>query len=108
MKTIIITLITLLLFSCSKSETEYQPVNLPDWGVVTNPTYNIHVKPILDARCVSCHTNLSTYQGAFNSGNGNLVCKIDSSCDNNNTHSSILTPYYKDILITWINQGMPN
>ncbi len=60
-------------------------------GVVTNPTYVKNVKPIMDAKCVSCHSqggqgsypDLDTYQNVVDAQNGNnsskLLCSLLSS-----------------------------
>lgn len=60
-------------------------------GVVTNPTYTKNIKPIIDAKCVNCHSqsgegifpNLDTYQSVVNAQNGvvssKLFCSISSS-----------------------------
>lgn len=60
-------------------------------GVVVNPTYTKNIKPIMDAKCVNCHSqsgegifpNLDTYQSVVNAQNGvvssKLFCSISSS-----------------------------
>ncbi len=40
---------------------------------VQAPTYNRDVKPILDGKCVGCHSNLSSYSGVVN-GVGSGSC----------------------------------
>ena len=60
-------------------------------GVVVNPTYTKNIKPIMDAKCVNCHSqsgegifpDLDTYQNVVNAQNGivssKLFCSISSS-----------------------------
>ncbi|MEC4049451.1 hypothetical protein OX284_008415 [Flavobacterium sp. SUN046] len=60
-------------------------------GVVTNPTYVKNIKPIMDAKCVSCHSqsgnadypDLDTYQNVVDAQNGTnsskLLCSLTSS-----------------------------
>jgi|LauGreDrversion4_2_1035121.scaffolds.fasta_scaffold01833_6 hypothetical protein len=60
-------------------------------GIVANPTYTKNIKPILDAKCVNCHSqsgegifpDLDTYQSVVNAQNGivssKLFCSISSS-----------------------------
>lgn len=60
-------------------------------GIVANPTYIINIKPIMDAKCVNCHSqsgegyfpDLDTYQSVVNAQNGvessKLLCSIQSN-----------------------------
>lgn len=59
-------------------------------GIVSNPTYTKNVKPIMDAKCVNCHSqggqgnypDLDTYQNVVDAQNGNnsskLLCSIQA------------------------------
>ncbi len=59
-------------------------------GIVSNPTYTKNVKPIMDAKCVGCHSqagqgnypDLDTYQNVVDSQNGTnsskLLCSIQA------------------------------
>lgn len=51
-------------------------------GIVTNPSYNKNVKPIMTNNCTGCHNgvdefSLLTYEEVKdNTQNGNLLCRI--------------------------------
>lgn len=62
-------------------------------GIVTNPTYVKNIKPIMDSKCVNCHSqngqgnfpDLDTYQSVVDAQNGTnsdkLLCSLlSSSC----------------------------
>ena len=44
------------LFIVSCESTTVQDVS----SVVTNPTYNAHIKPVMTSKCTSCHSSNGT------------------------------------------------
>ena len=103
-------------------------------GIVTNPTYTANVKPILDAKCVTCHSqngqgnfpNLDTYQNVVdyqtdNNVNGNgyssggqgapsLLCSIQSSPCTSDRMPKSDAPLSSSTITTiqnWINNNYP-
>jgi uncharacterized membrane protein len=54
-----------------------------------SPTYNKDVKPILDSRCVGCHSQLSSYNGVVN-GVGTGSCSGRNYVVKGNPDSSLI------------------
>ena len=91
-------------------------------GVVTNPTYVKNVKPIIDAKCVNCHSqggqqnypDLDTYQNVVDAQNGTnsnkLLCSIlASSCTSDRMPKSDapLSSGSITTITNWINNNYP-
>ena len=101
-------------------------------GIVTNPTYTNNVKPILDAKCVNCHSqggqqnfpDLDTYQnvvdyqndhganGYSNGGQGtpSLLCSIQSSSCTSDRMPKSDAPLSSATITTitnWVNNNYP-
>jgi cytochrome c553 len=91
-------------------------------GVVTNPTYVKNIKPIMDAKCVSCHSqsgqgnfpDLDTYSAVKSAQDGTnsdkLLCSILSgSCTSDRMPKSD-APLSNGSITTitnWINNNYP-
>jgi len=91
-------------------------------GVVTNPTYVKNVKPIMDAKCVSCHSqsgqgnfpDLDTYDAVKSAQDGTnddkLLCSIlSNSCTSDRMPKSD-APLSNGSITTitnWINNNYP-
>tara|TARA_R100000789_G_scaffold93216_1_gene92244 strand:- start:427 stop:783 length:357 start_codon:yes stop_codon:yes gene_type:complete len=73
----LILLISVFFTSCLTNVEESIIDELPDEDPCATITYNVHVKPIIDANCVQCHgtggnfPNLTTYNGT--SANAGIV-----------------------------------
>jgi len=91
-------------------------------GVVTNPTYVKNVKPIIDSKCVSCHSqggqgnypDLDTYQNVVDAQNGTnsnkLLCSILSSSCTSDRMTKSDAPLSSGSITTitnWINKNYP-
>ncbi|RAR75633.1 hypothetical protein [Flavobacterium aciduliphilum] len=111
---IITTLVGIVFFVSCDSRTQQE------LEIVKDPTYVKNIKPIMDAKCVSCHSggnqfpDLDTYaavKGAQDGTNSNqLLCSLMSSpCTSNRMpkgdaplSSSTITT-----ISTWINNNYP-
>jgi hypothetical protein len=92
------------LFLVSCESTTIQDVS----GVVTNPTYNANIKPVMTSKCTSCHSNgnqypnLETYAEVKDATqNGNLLCRLDATCGNIMPQSGRLPQATIDMINTW-------
>jgi mono/diheme cytochrome c family protein len=101
------------LFSCqSNTYDDISPKN------VTNPTYAKNIKPIFDANCVSCHSQLGTGQypnlevySEVKDGceNGNVICRIDQTCGGDVMPPAGRMPQKTiDLIKLWKSQGYAN
>jgi hypothetical protein len=81
----IATFIVLLVFTSCESNTYSE---IEGNKVITNPTYQKDIKPIIDATCISCHNNgtgiggfsLLTYEEVKDSSeSGSLIFRIESA-----------------------------
>jgi len=74
-KIVLLAISGLFLVSCESST--IQDVSV----VVKDPTYVANVKEVIDLKCVSCHSYLSTYSGVMNAAKtGDLLCSLDATC----------------------------
>jgi len=95
-----------LIISCDTTTIqEIQPV-------VTNPTYNANIKPIMTAKCTSCHsangehpalTNYDQVKDAIE--NGSVLCKIEGDCGSVMPPSGKMLQVFIDMVNNWKNQG---
>ena len=95
-----------LIISCdSTTIQEIQPV-------VTNPTYNTDIKPLMTSKCTSCHsangenpalTNYAEVKDAIE--NGSVLCKIQNNCGDVMPPSGKMSQGLIDMVINWKNQG---
>ncbi|MGV9003643.1 c-type cytochrome [Flavobacterium sp.] len=106
-KIIIVALMAIVVFSCdSNTLQEIQPI-------VANPTFNANVKPIFDAKCVSCHTAsgnesppLADYAQVKDAiENGDVICRIENGCGSIMPPSGKMSQALIDIVNNWKNQG---
>ena len=89
-------------------------------GIVTNPTYTKNIKPIMDSKCVNCHSqngqgnfpDLDTYQNVVDAQNGTnsdkLLCSIQAgSCTSDRMPKSDapLSNGSINTIKNWIEQG---
>ena len=95
-----------LIISCDTTTIqEIQPV-------VTNPTYNENIKPLMTAKCTSCHsanrenpalTNYSQVKDAIE--NGSVLCKIQNDCGDVMPPSGKMPQVFIDMVNNWKTQG---
>lgn len=96
-----------LIISCDTTTIqEIQPV-------VTNPTYNVNIKPLMTAKCTSCHNSsgsqspaLGTYDQVKDAiENGSVLCKIEDQCGSVMPPSGKMPQVFIDMVNNWKNQG---
>ena len=103
---ILVAFIGVLTASCdSTTVQEIQPI-------VTNPTYNANIKPIMSAKCVSCHSStgqnpaLSNYAEVMDAiENGSVQCRIQNECGAIMPPSGKLPQVLIDMVNNWKIQG---
>jgi hypothetical protein len=106
---ILILLMSVLVFvSCDSSAT--QDIS----AVVENPTYNENIAPIMQSKCVSCHSggdqspNLETYNEVKEATlNGTVICRIEDSCGEVMPPSGILPSAKIAMINNWVTDGCP-
>lgn len=91
-------------------------------GIVTNPTYTKNVKPIMDAKCVNCHSqtgqgnwpDLDTYDAVKSAQDGSndnkLLCSIQSNTCTSDRMPKSDAPLSNGSITTianWIANGYP-
>ncbi len=91
-------------------------------GIVINPTYTKNIKPIMDAKCVNCHSqsgqgyfpDLDTYENVVASQNGvnssKLLCSIESNTCTTPRMPKGDAPLSNGTITTiknWIDNGYP-
>ena len=81
-------------------------------SVVTNPTYNTDIKPLMTTKCTSCHSAngenpaLTNYAEVKNATqNGRLLCRIKGNCDEVMPPSGRLPQPIIDMVDLWKSQG---
>ena len=88
-----------------------------DISVVTNPTYNANIGPIVKASCSGCHsggqqlhdfTNYAQVKEGLQ--NGNILCRIDQSqsCGSVMPQSGAMPQTTIKMFLLWQSQGYPN
>ena len=95
-----------LIISCDSSTIqEIQPV-------VTNPTYNANIKPLMTAKCTSCHSSngenpaLTNYAEVIDAvENGGVQCRIQNECGSIMPPSGKLPQVFIDMVNNWKEQG---
>lgn len=107
---LIISLVTFLYSSCTFEKSTPLPV-----GCTTTMFYQTDIKPIIDAKCVSCHTTGAS-QGDFTTY-GVVKAKVDNGTFKNRVFtlkdmppggSTQLTEEELGKLKCWVDQGAPN
>lgn len=80
--------------------------------VVTNPTYNANIKPLMTAKCISCHATNGQYPALTNYAevvdaieNGTVQCRIQNSCGEIMPPSGKLPQSLIDMVNNWKLQG---
>jgi hypothetical protein len=108
LKLVLFAIGSLLVVSCES--TTIQDIS----GVVTNPTYNVHVKPVMTSKCTGCHAaggqfpNLASYSAVKNATqNGTLLCRLDASCGNIMPQSGSLPQATITMINTWATNNFP-
>lgn len=111
MKKLIITIsfslfVVLSLVSCdSKTVQELSPE-------VTNPTYTVNIKPVMEAKCVSCHgtqyPTLDNYADVKDAAlNGELVCRVQGTCNNVMPPGAPLSSATTTMIAKWVTNNCP-
>lgn len=86
-------------------------------GEVTNPTYSVNVKPIVENNCLSCHNaasgqfpTMETYAQVRNAAeNGDLICRIDNqSCGTVMPQTGRMPQSTINTIKNWATNGYPN
>ena len=102
LKIVLLAMIGLFVVSCES--TTVQDVST----VVTNPTYDAHIKPVMISKCTSCHSggnqnpNLTTYTEVKTATEtGNLLCRLDATCGNIMPQSGRLPQATIDMINKW-------
>lgn len=106
-------LFTLLITAC----TSEKAVPLPA-GCNTTIYFETDIKPFIDSKCVTCHSNVPSYMngGDFSSfsllkekvDDGTLMDRVFNKKDMAPTGYDQLTEAEKAMLRCWIEQGAPN
>ncbi len=103
--------LTALFFISCESAT-YQEVSV----ATTDPTYNAHIKPVIENNCVSCHNPdygqepyLLTYEAVKDETlNGDLLCRIDDqSCGSVMPTTGRMPQAKIDLIRYWKEDGCP-
>lgn len=111
-KRIVFLIISIGLFFASCESNAYG-----DISVVTNPTYNANIGPIIAATCAGCHSGNSQYPNLENynqvkeaAENGNLLCRIDQSesCGSVMPQSGAMPQSTINMFKLWASQGYNN
>jgi hypothetical protein len=99
LKIIIVLVITSLIgFSCESST--YEEIS----GEVANPTYTVHVQPIIQNNCLSCHSQVRNA-----AEEGNMICRIDDqSCGSVMPQSGRMPQTTINTIKNWATNGFPN
>jgi len=95
-----------LIISCDTTTIqEIQPV-------VANPTYNTNIKPLMTAKCTSCHSTNGQYPALANydqvvdaTENGSLLCKIEDQCGEVMPPNGKMLQVFIDMINNWKTQG---
>ena len=111
---ILVLIVGIVLFISCDSRTQQQ------LEVVSNPTYVKNIKPIMDAKCTSCHSggnqfpDLNSYVAVKSSSDGTnsdkLLCSVlESSCtlDRMPKSAAPLTNGTINTIKNWIDNGYP-
>jgi uncharacterized membrane protein len=116
-KLIIVLMLGVALFISCDSRTQ-QDLE----GIVTNPTYTKNIKPIMDSKCVNCHSqngqgnypDLDTYNAVKSAQDGTvddkLLCSILSSTCTSDRMPKSDAPLSNGTINTiknWIDNGYP-
>ncbi len=111
-------LLTLVVFVMSCESTTYDKISQTDKPVVTNPTYQKNIKPIMTSNCTSCHAtgtgfpNLDNFTDVkLNCDTGNVLCRIDNptACSGAIMPTSGRLPQATiDLIKLWKTQGFVN
>lgn len=110
---IFLSFVVLTIFSCQSSTyDDISPKN------ITNPTYAKNIKPIVDANCISCHSqggtgqypNLETYLELKDGcENGKVICRIEGqTCGEVMPQSGRMPQSTIDLIKLWKAQGFLN
>ena len=85
-------------------------------GVVTNPTYNTNIEPVMTAKCTGCHSAgaqfpaLDSYADVKEAvQNGSVICRIDDqSCGSVMPQEGKMPQATIDMIKLWKDQGYLN
>ena len=112
----IATFIVVLVFTSCESNTYSE---IEGEAIVTNPTYQKDIKPIIDASCVRCHDNgsgiggfpLLTYNDVRETTEfGNLIFRIDTATGEQSMplNGPKLSQSKIDLIKLWAANNYPN
>ncbi len=87
--------------------------------VITNPTYQKNIKPIIDANCITCHNNgtgiggfpLLTYEDVrLATESGNLIFRIETATGEQSMpfNAQKLSQSKINLIKLWATNGFPN
>ena len=99
---------TMIIVSCDSSAT--QDIS----AVVENPTYNTDIAPIIESKCVNCHSggdqypNLETYAEVKEATlTGTLICRVEGSCGEVMPPSGKLPSATISMINNWVTDSCP-
>ncbi|MCZ8197156.1 MAG: hypothetical protein O9267_06095 [Flavobacterium sp.] len=112
----IATFIIVLIFTSCESNTYSE---IEGETIVTNPTYQKDIKPIIDSNCISCHDNgsgiggfpLLTYDDVrLSTESGNLIFRIESATGELSMprNATKLSPSKINLIKLWAANNYPN
>lgn len=88
-----------------------------DISVVTNPTYNANIGPVVQATCAGCHSGGQQLHDFTNYAqvkdgvlNGDIICRIDQSqaCGRVMPQAGPMPQSTINMFLLWKSQGCPN
>ena len=108
LKIVLLAISGLFLVSCESATT--QDIS----AVVTDPTYNAHIAPVMSAKCTGCHSNgdespnLETFaEVKYAAQNGSLLCRLDASCGDIMPQEGALPTATITMINTWATNNFP-
>ncbi len=112
---LILTAVTLLTLSCSKTDETSTDDSTTVTPVVENPTYTTNIKPLVDNYCITCHSgaspsaslSLTNYDEVkASASSGKLVTRLKDTA-NPMPPSGVLPDETVALFEEWVNDGMP-
>jgi hypothetical protein len=117
LKIYLVILVGIVFVSC-ESNTYEEISKAPEVVIViTNPTYENNIKPIISSNCVGCHSpgvvNQSPYLRNYNEvkdavANGAVLCRIQGLCGDVMPQSGKMPQANIDLIKLWSTQGYVN
>lgn len=90
--------ILIVLLSCKKSNQDFVP------SCSGTSTYSADAKPVLQSKCVSCHSNYGNYSQVVASKNSIRTVIVNGSMPKGGS----LSDAQKNAIICWIDAGAQN